>query len=121
MRETGFVESLLDVTRALAGPGYVAEGCGGVVEGVDADARVVGAGEVGVAGAEAGAENAEVLVTLILKPVKAAADVDDGLAAGHESAADVGADGVVRPLKLCGAANVVIGHGEAQGRDTHAD
>ena len=91
-----------------------------MVEGVDAQAGVVGAGEEGVAGAEAGAEDAEVLVALILKPVEAAADVDNGLAAGGEGAADVGADGVVGALKLDGAADVVIGLGEAQGRDAHA-
>ena len=90
-----------------------------MVEGVDADARVVGAGQEGVAGAEAGAEHAEVLVALLLKPVEAAADVDDGLAAGGERAADVGADGVVGALQLGGAANVVVGHGEPQGRDAH--
>jgi len=54
-----------------------------VVEGVDADAGVVGGGQVGIAGAEAGSENAEVLVALLLKPVEAAADVNDSLTAGH--------------------------------------
>ena len=91
-----------------------------MVEGVDAEARIVGAGEKGIAGAEAGAEHAEVLVALLLEPVEAAANVDDGLAAGHEGAADVGADGVVGALELSGAANVVVGHGEAQRRDAHA-
>ena len=59
------------------------------------------------------------LVALLLKPVKTTANIDDGLAACHERAPNVGADGVVRALKLSGTANVVIGHGEAQGRDAH--
>ena len=105
---------------ALPGPGDISESCGRVVEGVDADARIVGAGQIGIAGAEAGSENAEVLVALLLKPVEAAANVNDSLTAGHERAADVGADGVVGALELGGAANVVIGHGEAQRGDAHA-
>src|SRR5260221_6251477 len=77
------------------------------------------AGEVGVAGAETGSENAEVLVALILKPIETAADIDDSLTAGHERAADVGADRVVGALELGRTADVVIGHGKAQGRDAH--
>ena len=63
-----------------------------MVEGVDADAFVKGAGEERVAGTEAGAEHAEMLVALVFEPVKAAADVDDGLAACGEGSADVGTD-----------------------------
>jgi hypothetical protein len=59
------------------------------------------------------------LVALRFKPVNAAADINDSLAAGHESAADVGADGVVGALKLGGTADVVIGHGKAQRRNAH--
>ena len=77
-------------------------------------------GDEGVAGAEAGAQDAELLVALLLKPVDAAADVDDGLAAGSDGAADVGADGVVGALELCRAADVVVGLGEAQGGDAEA-
>jgi hypothetical protein len=118
--EAGLFKRLLDVAGALPGPGYIAKSSGRVVEGVDADARVVGAGQVGIAGAEAGSENAEVLVALLLKPVKAAADIDDSLAAGHECTSDVGADGVVGALQLGGAANVVVRHGEPQRGDAHA-
>ncbi len=78
------------------------------------------AGEKCVAGAEAGAQHAEVLVALLLKPVEAAADIDHRLAAGGDGAADVGADGVVGALQLRGPANVVVGLGEAQRRDAHA-
>ena len=91
-----------------------------MVEGVDAEARIVGAGKICVAGAEAGSQNAEVLVALVFKPVETAADVDNRLTAGHERAADVGADGVVGTLHFGGPANVVIGHGEPQRRDSHA-
>jgi hypothetical protein len=91
-----------------------------VIEGIDADARVMGAGQESVAGAEAGAKHAKVLVALLLKPVDAAADIDHRLAAGREGAADVGADGVVGPLQLGGPANVVVGLGEPQRGDAHA-
>ncbi len=74
----------------------------------------------GVATAEAGAEDAEVFVALRLEPVDAAADVDDGLTAGFGGAADVGADGVVGALELCGAADVVVGLGEAEAGDAEA-
>ncbi len=46
-------------------------------------------GEEGVAAAERGAEDAELVVALGFKPVKAAADIDDGLLAGGKGAADV--------------------------------
>ena len=91
-----------------------------MIEGVDAQARIVSAGEIGVTGAEAGAEDTEVLIALLLKPVKTAADIDDRLAAGGDVAANVGADGVVGALELGGTPNVVKGHGETQRRDAHA-
>ena len=79
--ETGIFDSLANVARALAGPNNVAKRSGSVIKGVDAQAWIVCAGEVGVAGTEAGSKNAEVLVTLIFKPVEAAADFDHSLAA----------------------------------------
>jgi hypothetical protein len=93
-----FFEGGADVAGALAGPDDVAEPGGGVVEGADLEARVEGGGDEGVAAAEAGAEDAEVLVALGLEPVDAAADVDNGLTAGFGGAADVGADSVVGAL-----------------------
>ena len=109
-----------DVAGALSGPYHVAECHGGVIEGADLKARIHRGGDEGVAAAEAGAEDAELLVALLLEPVDAAADVDDGLAAGRDGAADVGADGVVGALELGGAADVVVGLGETQGRDAEA-
>ena len=53
-----------------------------MVEGVHTQARVVRTGQEGVAGAEAGSQYAELLVALLLQPVKAAADIDHRLAAG---------------------------------------
>ena len=52
-----------------------------------------------------------------LQPVEAAADVDDGLTAGLGCAADVGADCVVGALEFGGAADVVVGLGEAEAGD----
>ena len=96
--EAGVLEGFANVAGGLAGPDYVAEPGRGVVEGADLDAWVEGGGDESVATAEAGAEDAELLVALLLEPVDAAADVDDGLAAGGGGAADVGAYGVVGTL-----------------------
>ena len=120
LRETGLLDRLADMARALAGPDYVPKRSRRMIEGVHAQTRIVGAGEKGVTGAEAGAQDAEVFVALLFEPVKATADIDDGLAAGGNGAADVGAHGVVGALKLGGTANIVVGLGEPQRRDTHA-
>ena len=57
---------------------------------------------------------------MLLEPVDAAADVDDGLTAGLGGAAYVGADGVVGALEFGGAADVVVGLGEAEAGDAEA-
>ncbi len=117
LSEAGVFEGLADVAGGLAGPDDVAEASGGVIEGADLEAGVVGGGNEGVAGAKGGAEDAELLVALGLEPVEAGTDVDDGLLAGGDRAADVGADGVVGAFELGGAADVVVGLGEAEGGD----
>ena len=81
-----------------------------MIEGVHADAGIVGAGEECVAGAEAGAKDAEVLVPLLLEPIETAADIDDRLAAGGDGAPDVRTDGVIGSLDFCGSADIVIRH-----------
>ena len=81
------------------------------------EAWVEGGSDEGVAGAEGCAEDSELFVALGFEPIEAAADVDDGLAAGLGGAADVGADGVVGALELCRAADVVVGLGEAEAGD----
>ena len=70
------------MARALPCPHHVAKRRRRVVESIHANARIVRAGQKSVAGSEAGAQHAEVLVALLLKPVDAAANVDHGLAAG---------------------------------------
>src|SRR4051812_27137993 len=109
-----------NVTRALAGPYNVAECHGRMIEGADLKTRIHRGGDEGVAGTEAGAEDTKLLVTLLLEPVEAATDVHDRLAAGGDGAAQVGADGVVGALELNWTADVMVGLGEAQGRDAEA-
>src|SRR5258708_22364124 len=109
-----------DVACALAGPDCVGEKGGGVVEGADLEARVEGGGDEGVTTSKRGAEDAKLFVALRFEPVDAAADVDDGLAAGFGGAAYVGADGVVGAFELGGAADVVVGLGEAETGDAEA-
>ncbi len=55
------------------------------------------------------------LVALLLRPIDAATDVDDRLAAGSDGASDVGADGVIGPGQLGRAADIVIRLAQAQG------
>ena len=81
--------SLTDVASALTGPDYVSEPRGCVIEGADLESRIVGCGYEGVAGPEACAEDAKLLVALFLEPVDAGADVDYGLLAGCDGAPDV--------------------------------
>ena len=88
-----------------------------MVEDVDADARIVRAGQKCVARSQTGAEDAELGVALLGKPIEATADVGDGLAGSVNGAAHVGADSVVGARELGGAADIVVGHAEAQSRD----
>ena len=112
--EPGLLAGGANMAGALAGPHHIASPERGVVECVDLQARVVGAGDKRIAGAEAGAEHAELFVALLLEPVEAAANIDDGLAAGGQRSPNVGADGVVGSLQFRGAANIVEGLAESQ-------
>src|SRR5467141_1328663 len=57
---------------------------GDVEEAASADAFIVNESDIADRRADAGAENAELVVALLLKPVEAAARVLDGLAVGWE-------------------------------------
>src|SRR5579864_3931174 len=70
----------------------VGEVGGDVEEAAGADSRVVNQGDVADRGADAGAENSQSGIALLLEPAKAAAGVLDGLAISLEGQADVGAD-----------------------------
>ena len=95
-------------------PDDVRDPCGRMIEGSYPDAGIVGSGKKGIARTEAGADDAELRVTLLLQPVEAATGIDHALAAGIESTADVGGDGVVGAVNFGGAADIVIGQGQAQ-------
>ena len=92
-----------------------------MIESGHADARVVGGGEKGIAGTEAGAHDAETAIALLLEPVEATTRVNHALAAGVERAADIGGDGVVGAAGLRGHANVVIGHAQPQHGNAQSD
>ena len=62
-------------------------------------------------------QNAKLLVALLLKPIQAAADIDNRLTAGGNGAPDVRAYRIIGALKSRGAANVVEGLAQAQRRD----
>src|SRR5271169_3002032 len=111
-------DALADMARGLAGPDDVTECRRGMVKHIDADTRVVGAGDERVTRAEAGADEAEARVSALLQPVEARANVNDGLPHRIDAAANIGGDRVVRAGETGGATNVVVRHAHAQGRDT---
>src|SRR5579883_369612 len=94
------LQALPNVARREAFPNYIGEIGGAVVEYVYLEPGVVNAGEEGIAGAEAGAHDADVLVVFALQPIGAAARVDDGLARRVDGARNVGRDRVVGALQL---------------------
>ena len=61
---------------------------------------VVGRGDEGDAGAQAGAQDAEAPVALLFEPVEAGAGVDNGLAGGVDGAADVARNVVIGALRF---------------------
>src|SRR5437667_7105610 len=88
-----------------------------MIENVRSQALVVGAGQKGVAGAQAGSQNPELTVALLRQPIEAAADVNHRLAARIDRSADIGADGVIGALQLAWPADIVIRHAQPQRRN----
>src|SRR5437868_7369009 len=81
------------------------------------DACIVGRSQKGIAGAEAGSDDAKPVIALLFKPVEAAANVDHALPAGIQRTADVGRDCIIRAVHAGRTANVVIRHAQAQNSD----
>ena len=102
------------MARRLADPNHVGKISGGVVEDVDANARIVRAGQKGITRTQAGAEDAELGVSLLCQPIEATADVSDGLAGSVNGACHVRADGIIGAGELGGPADIVIRHAQPQ-------
>lgn len=81
---------------------------GNVEEAAGADGAVVHQRDVADGGADARAEDAEFGVTLLLEPPEAAARVENGLAVGVESEADVGAANLVGAFVAARHAAIVV-------------
>src|SRR5437016_6742132 len=110
----GGFDPLANVASGLTVPDYVGKVGGRVIKSGGPNARIVRAGNEGVAGAEARPDQAELVVALLLEPVEAAADIDHALAHGIERASDVGGNGIVCAANLSGHADIVIRHAQAQ-------
>ena len=108
------LDSLPDVARRLAMPEDVGNVSRRVIEGGDANAGVVRGCDERVARSEAGADDAQPVVALLLQPVEAAANIHHALARGGEGAPDVGGNRIVGAANLSGHADVVVRHGEPQ-------
>ena len=83
---------------------------GDVEEAAGANTFVVHESDVADRGSDAGAEDAELGISVLLEPMEAAARVLDGLAIGLEGEADIGATDLVGALVAVGHAAVVVGH-----------
>ena len=81
----------------------------------------MGRSQKGIARPEAGAHDAETAVALGFEPIETATDIDDGLAAGVQGAADIGGDRVVGAPDLRRRANVVVRHAQPQYRNSQSD
>ena len=101
-------DAIANVARRKALPDHIGEISGAVIEHVHANSRIMGAGEKGIAGPEAGTDNREILKALLLKPVEAAARIDDRLPGGIDGAADVRRNGIVGAGQRLRHARVVI-------------
>src|SRR5207245_1301233 len=93
---------------------------GDVEETAGADAFIVDEGDIADRRADAGAEDAELGISLLLEPMKTAAGVLDGLAVGLECEADVGAADLVGALVAARHAAVVVGHAHFEDGDAEA-
>src|SRR5216683_1006337 len=109
-----------DVVRGHALANDVSIVGGYVEEAAGANAFLGNEGDVADRGADAGAEDAELGVALLLEPVEAAAGVLDGLAIGLEGEADVGSADLVGAFMALGHAAVVVGHAHLEDGDTQA-
>src|SRR5690348_10785144 len=89
------LQSLPDVLGGESGPDHVGKLSGAVVEDVYSQAVVVGAGQERVSGPEARADDAELFVALLLKPVETRADVYHRLARGVNGPRNIRGDGVI--------------------------
>ena len=93
---------------------------GNVEEAAGAEAFIVDQGYVADGGADAGAEDAELGVALLLEPVEASAGVLDGLAVGLEGEANIRAANLVGALVAVSHAAVMVGHAHFEDRNAHA-
>ena len=93
---------------------------GDVEEAAGADAFIVNESDVADRRADAGAEDAELGVALLLEPVEAAAGVLDGLAVGLQGEADVGSADLVGAFVALRHAAVMVGHAHFEDGDAQA-
>ena len=111
-------DSLPDVARGLAVPDYIGNVGRRMIKGRDFYALVVCGCDEGVTRSQTCADNSELVIALLLKPIEAAADINHALPHGIERTADVGGDGVICAADFGGHADIVIRHGEPQHRNT---
>src|SRR5437868_12556564 len=85
-----------------------------MIEGRDTNSGIVRGRQKRITRTEAGANNSQPCVTLLLQPIEATANVNDALPAGIECPANVCRYCIIGALDLRRTANVVIRHAQAE-------
>src|SRR4029077_18476780 len=111
--DSGF-HALANVPRSLPMPDHISEIGRRVIESINPNPRVVGAGNKSVTGTEARADQPELAIALLLQPVETTTNIDHALANRVQRPADVGRDRVVSATDLRRHTDVVVGHAQAK-------
>jgi hypothetical protein len=111
------VQRFPDIRGGQAGRDHVAEISGNMEESGGAQSRFMGKSEEREARANAGPEQAEAVVALLLKPAQRAAHVQDRLPVGLQREADIRADQMIGTRMSGDGAAVVIWQADFDGGD----
>src|SRR5437660_12522517 len=109
-------DSLANMPRRLPMPHYVGKVSRSMVECGDLDTRIVGGCKEPVTRSETGANDTQLLVTLLLQPIETTAQIENALARSIDGAGDVGRNGIVGTAHLGGPPKIVMGHSQEQSR-----
>src|SRR5438876_12015853 len=99
------------MASGLSVPDHIRYISGGMVKCCDTNTRIMRCCQKCEAGAEAGAYDTQLLISLLFQPIETAADVNHTLASGIKGTPDVGGDRIVCAADFCRHADIVVGHG----------
>src|ERR1700722_6688313 len=117
LRESSLFEGLPDMPRALPGPNDIAYRRRSVIEGIHPQPPVVRAGEKSISASKDRAQHPELLVSLALQPIQAAANIDHRLPCRRERPPDIRTHRIIRPLQFRRPTDIVVRLRQSQSRD----